>query len=67
VEPLPQKTTACSSVAPTQLAMISRASSRKPGRLQAGARRLGVGVGVQRQHDVADVVLDEVSDRPDAV
>ena len=29
------------------------------GRLQPGARRLGVGVGVQGQHDVGDVVLDE--------
>ena len=29
------------------------------GRVQAGGRRLGVGVGVQRQHVVADVVLDE--------
>ncbi len=29
VDPLPQKSTACSSVAPTQSAMISRASSRK--------------------------------------
>ncbi len=33
------------------------------GGLQSGPRRLGVGVGVERQHDTADVVLDE-AERP---
>ena len=59
VEPEPQKITACSSVAPTAARMMSRASSRKREVWRPGARRLGVGVGVQRQHRVADVVLDE--------
>jgi hypothetical protein len=39
----------------------------QPGGLQAGAAGLGVGVGVARQHLVADEVLDEGQGAPEAV
>ena len=53
----------CRRSPPTDSRMISRASSRSRRGLQAGAAGLGVGVGVARQHLVADEVLDE-GERP---
>ena len=48
-----------SSSPPTASWMIRAGVLAQAGRLQAGAGGLGVGVGVARQHLVADEVLDE--------
>ena len=58
--PEPAKIThASSSSPPTASWMIAAGVLAQPGGLQAGAAGLGVGVGVARQHLVADEVLDE--------
>ena len=65
VDPLPVKITTVSSSPWTARRMIgSRVLAQARG-LQAGAARLGVRVGVARQHLVADEVLDE-RERPAA-
>ena len=59
VQPEPEKITTVSSSPPTASRMIRAGVLAQPGGLQAGAAGLGVGVGVARQHLVADEVLDE--------
>ena len=65
VEPEPQKITQVESSPPTASRMIRARVLAQPGGLQPGAARLGVGVGVARQHLVADEVLQE-PERPPA-
>ena len=64
VEPDPQKITQVSSSPPTASRMICAGVLAQPRRLQAGARRLGVGVGVAGEDLVADEVLDEAQRPP---
>ena len=59
VHPDPAKMTTVSSSPPTASRMISAGVLAQPRRLQAGARALGVRVGVAGEHLVADEVLDE--------
>ena len=59
VLPEPQNTTTVSSSPPTRVADDPPRVLAQPGGLQSGAARLGVGVGVGREHLVADEVLDE--------
>ena len=59
VEPLPQNRTACSLGGPDATGDDLPGLLPEPGGLQAGARRLGVGVGVEGEDGRADVVLDE--------
>ena len=67
VAPEPQKITTCRRSPPTASRMIAARVLAQPRGLQAGAAGLGVRVGVERQHLVADEVLDEGQRAPDAV